>query len=63
MIKNQERCSVLVVSDILEMARFAGHGSEAEIGKTEEEAPKKGIVLTKDYLVNYAVQPLTSGQS
>jgi hypothetical protein len=55
-------CSVLVQSDIMEMARFTGT-SEADIAKIKEEAPKRGLPLTKDYLVNYTVQPMASGQN
>jgi hypothetical protein len=55
-------CSVLVQSDFLEMARFTG-SSEADIAKMKEEAPKRGIPLTKDYLVNYTVQSMASGQN
>ena len=55
-------CSVLVQSDIMEMARFRGT-SEADIAKIKEEAPKRGLPLTKEYLVNYTVQPMASGQN
>ena len=55
-------CSVLVQSDIMEMARFTGT-SEADIAKIREEAPKRGLPLTKEYLVNYTVQPMASGQN
>ena len=55
-------CSVLVQSDIMEMARFTGT-SEADIAKMKEEAPKRGLPLTKEYLVNYTVQPMASGQN
>lgn len=55
-------CSVLVQSDFLEMARSTG-SSEADIAKMKEEAPKQGIPLTKDYLVNYTVQSMASGQN
>lgn len=55
-------CSVLVQSDIMEMARFTGT-SEADIAKIKEEAPKRGLPLTKEYLVNYTVQPMASGQN
>jgi hypothetical protein len=55
-------CSVLVQSDITEMARFEGT-SEADIAKIKEEAPKRGLALTKEYLVDYTVQPMASGQN
>jgi len=55
-------CSVLVQSDLMEMARFTGT-SEADIAKIKEEAPKRGLPLTKEYLVNYTVQPMASGQN
>ena len=58
----RERCSVLIQSDILEMARATGT-SEADIAKMKEEAPKRGLPLTKEYLVNYTVQPMASGQN
>jgi hypothetical protein len=52
-------CSVLILSDLMEMARFTGT-SEADITKIKEEAPKRGLPLTKEYLVNYTVQPMAS---
>jgi hypothetical protein len=55
-------CSVLVQLDILEMSRFTGT-SDADLTKMKEEAPKRGLSLTKDYLVNYTVQPMASGQN
>jgi hypothetical protein len=55
-------CSVLILSDLMEMARFTGT-SEADIAKIREEAPKRGLPLTKEYLVNYTVQPMASGQN
>jgi len=55
-------CSVLILSDLLEMGRFTGT-SETDIAKIKEEAPKRGLPLTKEYLVNYAVQPMASGQN
>ena len=55
-------CSVLVQSDIMEMARATGT-SEADIAKMKEEAPKRGLPLTKEYLVNYTVQSMASGQN
>ena len=55
-------CSVLVQLDILEMSRFTGT-SEADLAKMKTEAPKRGLPLTKDYLVNYTVQPMASGQN
>ncbi|MBR1240270.1 hypothetical protein JQ620_09050 [Bradyrhizobium sp. AUGA SZCCT0274] len=55
-------CSLLVQSDILEMARFIGT-SEADLAKMKEEAPKRGLPLTKEYLINYSVQPMASGQN
>jgi hypothetical protein len=41
-----KRCSVLAQSDILEMARAEGT-AEADIAKMREEAPKRGLPLTK----------------
>ncbi|MCK1535823.1 MULTISPECIES: hypothetical protein [unclassified Bradyrhizobium] len=55
-------CSVLVPLDILEMSRFTGT-SEADLAKMKTEAPKRGLPLTKDYLVNYTVRPMASGQN
>jgi hypothetical protein len=55
------RCSVIVVADLLEIMKLSM--SEADIAKVKEEAPKKGMPLTKDYLVNYTVQPMASGQN
>ena len=44
-------CSVLVQLDILEMSRFTGT-SVADLAKMKTEAPKRGLPLTKEYLVN-----------
>jgi hypothetical protein len=60
--ESKSLCSVLVRSDIMEMARFTGT-SEADIAKIKEEAPKRGLPLTKEYLINYTVQPMASGQN
>jgi hypothetical protein len=59
----KSRCSVLIVADILEIGRFTGQTSEADIAKIKEEATKRGMALTKEYLVNYIVQPMASGQN
>ena len=56
-------CSVLVQTDLVELMRFAGQTSEADIAKIKKEAPKKGLPLTKEDLVNYTVQPMASGQN
>jgi hypothetical protein len=58
----QNRCSVLITTDLIEMMRALGQESEANIAKIKEEAPKQGLPLTKDDLVKYIVQPLASGQ-
>lgn len=59
----KNRCSVIIVSDIIEMMKFTNQVSEADIEKIKEEAPKRGMALTKEYLVNYTVQPMASGQN
>lgn len=59
----RKRCSVLITTDIIEVMRFANQASEDEITKIKAEAPKKGIALTKDDLVNFTVQPLADGQN
>ena len=53
---------MLIQSDIMEMARFTGT-SEADLAKIKEEAPKRGLPLTNDYLVNYTVQTMASEQN
>jgi hypothetical protein len=58
----KNRCSVLVQSDIMELMRVTGT-SEADIAKMREEAPKRSLPLTKEYLVNYTVQQMASGQN
>jgi hypothetical protein len=59
----QNRCSVLITIDIIEWLRSVQQESEANLAKIREEAPKKGVALTKDDLVKYLVQPLASGQN
>ena len=58
----KNRCSVLVQSDMMELMRVTGT-SEADIAKMREEAPKRSLPLTKEYLVNYTVQQMASGQN
>jgi hypothetical protein len=60
--KGGNRCSVVVTSDIIEMMRFTEQATEEEIVQIKQEAAKRNFPLTKDYLTNYAVQPLASGQ-
>ena len=59
---SKTHCSVLIRTDLLEFMKLSGT-SEADIAKIKEEAPKRGLPLTKDDLVNYTVQPLASGQN
>jgi hypothetical protein len=59
----QNRCSVLITTDLIEWGRAIGHESEETLAKIKEEAPKQGLALTKDDLVKYIVQPLASGQN
>jgi hypothetical protein len=59
----QNRCSVLITTDLIEWGRSIEQESEANLAKIKEEAPKKGVALTKDGLVHYLVQPLASGQN
>ena len=58
----KSHCSVLIRSDLVEFMKLNGT-SEADIAKIKEEAPKRGVQLTKDDVVNYTVQPLASGQN
>lgn len=58
----KSHCSVLIRSDMVEFMKLNGT-SEADIAKIKEEAPKRGVQLTKDDVVNYTVQPLASGQN
>ncbi|KZD20719.1 hypothetical protein [Tardiphaga robiniae] len=56
------KCSVLMTTDLIEMLRLSGQQSAEDIEKIRQEAPKKGFSLTKDDLVTYLVQPLSSGK-
>ena len=56
-------CSAIVVSDIIELMKFTNQYSAEDVAKIKEEAPKMGLALTKEYLINYTVQPMASGQS
>lgn len=58
----KSHCSVLIRSDMVEFMKLNGT-SEADIAKIREEAPKRGVQLTKDDLVNYTVQQMASGQN
>lgn len=58
----KSHCSVLIRSDIVEFMKLNGT-SEADIAKIKEEAPKRGVQLTNDDLVNYTVQQMASGQN
>jgi len=55
-------CSAIVVSDIIELMKFTNQYSAEDVAKIKEEAPKMGLALTKEYLINYTVQPMASGQ-
>jgi hypothetical protein len=59
----KDRCSAIIVSDIIEMMKFTNQYSEADIEKIKEKAPKMGMALTKEYVVNYTVQPMANGQN
>lgn len=56
------RCSVVVTSDVIEMTRFTEQATEEEIVRIKQEAAKRNFPLTKDYLTQYVVQPLASGE-
>jgi len=56
-------CSTIVVSDIIELMKFTNQYSAEDVAKIKEEAPKMGLALTKEYLINYTVQPMASGQN
>ena len=58
----KSHCSVLIRSDIVEFMKLNGT-SEGDIAKIKEEAPKRGVQLMKDDLVNYTVQQMASGQN
>lgn len=58
----KSHCSVLIRTDLVEFMKLNGT-TEADIAKIREEAPKRGVPLIKDDLVNYIVQPLASGQN
>jgi hypothetical protein len=54
------RCSVIVVTNLIEMMKF--HTSDDDLAKIKVEAQKKGMPLTKDSVVNFMVNSLNSGQ-
>ena len=54
------RCSVIVVTDLIEMMKL--HTSDEDLAKIKVEAQKKGMPLTKDSVVNFMVNSLNSGQ-
>jgi hypothetical protein len=56
------KCSVLITTDLIEILKLSGQQSAEDIEKIRQEAPKKGFSLTKDDLVTYLVQPLSSGK-
>lgn len=56
-------CSAIVVSDIIELMKFTNQYSAEDVAKIKGDAPKMGLALTKEYLINYTVQPMASGQS
>lgn len=58
----KSHCSVLIRTDLVEFMKLNGT-TEADIAMIREEAPKRGVPLIKDDLVNYTVQPLASGQN
>ena len=58
----KSHCSVLIRTDLVEFMKLSGT-SEADITKIKAEAPKRGVTLTKDDLVNYTVQQMASGQN
>lgn len=58
----KSHCSVLIRTDLVEFMKLSGT-TEADIAKIREEAPKRGLQLIKDDLVNYTVQPLASGKN
>jgi len=59
----KRRCSVIITADLIEMMHFTKQYDEAGIAKIKEEAPKRGLPLTNDILVNFTVQPLANGQN
>lgn len=60
---SKSRCSVVVVTDLFELMKFTNQYSEADLAKIKDEAPKQGLPLTKEDLVNYTVQTMASGQN
>lgn len=60
---SKSRCSAVVVTDLFEMMKFTNQYSEADLAKIKDEAPKQGLPLTKEDLVNYIVQTMASGQN
>lgn len=58
----KSHCSVLIRTDLVEFMKLNGT-TEADIAKIKEEAPKRGLPLIKDDLVNYTVQQTASGQN
>ena len=56
---NIARCSVLVRVDVIKMVRH----TDEELAQLKENAAKNGAPTFDDFLVNYQVQPLASGQN
>ena len=59
---NLARCSVLVRADYVVLAKMVQKQKMTD-KELKENAEKRGVPASEDFLVNYQVQPLASGQN
>ncbi|MGJ5080224.1 hypothetical protein [Bradyrhizobium sp. HKCCYLS3013] len=57
------KCSVLIRADALVLAKMVQRSTDEELAQMKENAAKRGVPTFEDFLVNYQVQPLASGQN
>jgi hypothetical protein len=60
---NAARCSVIVTVDLLQLIKATQPLSDEQVARIKQNAVKTRQETSKDNLVNYAVQPLASGES
>ncbi len=59
---NIAKCSVLVRADYVVLAKIVQQQKMTD-KEIKENAEKRGVLASEDFLVNYQVQPLASGQN
>lgn len=57
---NITKCSTLIRADYVVLAKMVQKATDKEL---RDNAAKKGMATFEDFLVNYQVQPLASGQN